>query len=384
MSLRGRLRCAALAASLLAGLPAAAQVPALVPYQGVVLAPDGSPRSELIDLELRIFAAPSGGTELFVERHADVPLVDGVFSIQIGSQTALDPALFSGGAARWLELWVDGERLGPRHQFLSVPYSFEAGNATLLQGLSVTQVQEAPGPISGFQQVSAGGTFSAVVLASCPAGKAAVGGGCDCAASTLESRPVGGSNSWRCECSTPVPANRAWAVCADAGAVCGNGAVDAGEECDSAATQGCTGSVGAGTCTENCTCICGNGTCDDGVELAATCPADCRPAYSHCTADSQCEGAMFCLNGALSSFCTASCVAATCNLDPSFSETCNSGGPQTTYCSADCKPPPPPRHHLDLPQRPHVLESPHGRLLLQGFSASGSVARPRSSTSRSG
>jgi hypothetical protein len=350
-----RLRCrSALLAFILVLAASAAQAdpPALIQYQGVLLAPDGSPRPGPVELEIAIFDAPAQGNELYRERHPQVPLVDGFFTISLGGgqdrvPASLSPEVFTGSGTRWLQLRVDGEAIVPRQQFLSVPYAFEAASATQLQGRSLAQVVEAPGPLSGYEQVSASAS-TASVEASCPAGKVVVGGGCDCSGNTTESRPLGGFNSWHCECST-ASGNRAWALCAFAGdGVCGNGVRDGAEQCDSASASACPD----GRCGEGCQCACGNGIlespeqCDGSSASACTnaaCGADCRCSCGNGALDlgEACDGAQIQSCPAGSSGCRANCSCSVCGdgiVDPAeqcdgaAAGICPDGG-----CTSDCR-----------------------------------------------
>jgi hypothetical protein len=353
LALVRRQRSRGLAAILvLAAGAAGAEPPALIQYQGVVLAPDGSPRPGPVDLEIAILDAPVQGNEVYRERHPQVPLVDGFFTISLGGgqdrvPAALSPEVFTGPGTRWLQLTVDGEVIAPRQQFLSVPYAFEAASATQLQGRSLAQVVEAPGPLSGYEQISASASGPSLD-ASCPAGKVAVGGGCDCSGATTESRPVGGFNSWHCECSTAA-GNRAWVLCAFAGdGVCGNGVRDGAEQCDSASASACAD----GRCGAGCQCMCGNGIleapeqCDRTASSACAngaCGADCRCSCGNGQLDSgeACDGALAQSCPAGSSGCRLNCSCSICGdgiIDPaeqcdgSAAGNCGSGG-----CGSDCR-----------------------------------------------
>ena len=316
-------RIFATAVLLVAGF-ASAEPPALIQYQGILLQPDGTPRVGPVDLEVAVFDAPVEGNELYRESHLGVSLVDGFFTISLGggqdrAPSTLSPGLFTGPGTRWLQVSVDGELLVPRQQFLSVPYSFEAASAVSLQGQSLAQVVSAPSPVSGYEQISASAPTGAAD-ASCPAGKVAVGGGCDCAGSTTESRPVGGSNSWHCECSTADAANRAWVLCAaSGGGVCGNGLRDAAEQCDSASAAGCPD----GRCGAGCVCACGNGVLESPEQCdafsASACPNDACGADCRCTCGNgaldpgeQCDGAASQTCPAGSSGCRVDCTCGIC------------------------------------------------------------------------
>jgi hypothetical protein len=176
-----------------------------------------------------------------------------------------------------------------------------------------------------------------------------VGGGCYCKDGTTESRPAEGSNSWHCRCESLggfYDSNRAYALCADGGsAVCGDGLLDAGEQCDSTQVAACPD----GRCGEGCVCACGNGRLDPGEvcegagPLAAACPgslcgADCQCTCGNGSVDpgEQCEGASAagCPTGICLSNCSCQCGNGHC--DDLF----GGGGIETpANCRQDCIPP---------------------------------------------
>jgi hypothetical protein len=126
---------------------AAAQTPATVQYQGLLLSPAGSPLAGPVDVEIGIWDAPSGGTRLYREVHLNEPLSDGVFGLQIGAgdfaQGTFDADLFA-AQNRYVEVVVDGETLAPRQPIGSVPYALRsqrAGDADSLAGIEADGYQ---------------------------------------------------------------------------------------------------------------------------------------------------------------------------------------------------------------------------------------------------
>jgi hypothetical protein len=127
----------------------AAAAPPLVPerisYQGVLLDDQGQPRSGVVDLELRIYDAASGGTLIYFQDFPGVALADGVFTIELGpagqsSDTPDDPLttsladallgdLAAVGSSRFLETTVGTEAPLARVQILTVPYALRAESA---------------------------------------------------------------------------------------------------------------------------------------------------------------------------------------------------------------------------------------------------------------
>ncbi len=75
---------AILALTLLAA-PAFAQVPQDMTFTGRLVDNLGDPLAGMVSLELRIFDADTGGTQLYSEQHLFIPLdVTGGFSVQLG------------------------------------------------------------------------------------------------------------------------------------------------------------------------------------------------------------------------------------------------------------------------------------------------------------
>ncbi len=123
---------AILALTLLAP-PAFAQVPQDMTYTGRLVDDQGDPLTGPVDLELRIFDAETGPTQLYSEEHLGVPLdATGGFSVQLGLGTSssgtFDAALFS-DVDRWLEVVVDSEVMAPRQIIGSVPWALIAQQA---------------------------------------------------------------------------------------------------------------------------------------------------------------------------------------------------------------------------------------------------------------
>ena len=121
--------------------PAAAQVPGRVPFQGLLLDSGGAPINDAVDLDFALFDALANGTELWAESHPGVIVVDGVYSVDLGSSVPLGSELLSGGAA-FLEIRVSGETLVPRQQLLSVPYSLVSENVGSVPSLILEQMIE--------------------------------------------------------------------------------------------------------------------------------------------------------------------------------------------------------------------------------------------------
>ncbi len=118
----------ALACLLVLGLSAVAvhaAVPATMNYQGHLTDSEGVPRNGVFAMTFAIYADSIGGSALWSEARAEIPVNDGLFSLLLGAGTGLPAAVFS-GATLWLETAVSDTVLAPRRPLVAVPYSFRA------------------------------------------------------------------------------------------------------------------------------------------------------------------------------------------------------------------------------------------------------------------
>ena len=120
---------------LLVAVSANAQVPTAVPFQGILLDSGGAPVSASVDLDFELFDALVDGGSLWSESHAGVVVVDGIYSVDLGTTVPLGPSVIASGAA-FLEITVSGETLVPRQQLLSVPYAIHAGTSSSSSALN--------------------------------------------------------------------------------------------------------------------------------------------------------------------------------------------------------------------------------------------------------
>jgi len=129
------------------GALAQAGVPDVVSFQGRLR---GSGGAVVADgdhgMTFRIYDAEVDGTLLWSEIQ-DVSTVGGLFSVLLGSVTALPSDLFDGDLWLSIEVETDGE-MEPRFRLASVPYAFKARDAETLGG---RQVGTADGEIVAVQ-----------------------------------------------------------------------------------------------------------------------------------------------------------------------------------------------------------------------------------------
>jgi hypothetical protein len=105
--------------------------PQKISFQGKLLNPStNNPQAGPVTLLFKIYNVPGGSpaTPLYTETQSGVPLTNGVFSVQIGTNTAIFRDLFLGASA-YLGVTVSGDAGGemkPLQQLIMAPYAFTA------------------------------------------------------------------------------------------------------------------------------------------------------------------------------------------------------------------------------------------------------------------
>ncbi len=90
---------------------------------------DGTgPIDGTVNLDFSLFDAATGGAALWTESHGGASASDGLVYLDLGSLTPLDDTVFT-GAARYLEVKVNGAVQSPRLAIGSVPYAVRAAAA---------------------------------------------------------------------------------------------------------------------------------------------------------------------------------------------------------------------------------------------------------------
>ena len=94
-------------------------------YQGRLADINGLPLTGSHTIEFSIWDAESGGSLIWpgtgTETHPNVPVVEGLFSVGLGSQTAGGIPTNVWDGDRYLQITVDGDTLSPRELIRSVP-----------------------------------------------------------------------------------------------------------------------------------------------------------------------------------------------------------------------------------------------------------------------
>jgi len=145
---------------LLAALPATAQIPRVIGYQGRLLRADGTAATGTASVTFQVFGSETGGTPLWQETQT-LGLSEGYYSTFLGLVAPPQDSLFEAGA-RWLEVKVGSETLSPRQPVGSVAYALSArsvsGGAADVTSLRVSgqTVVDSDGRLAGAARYLAG------------------------------------------------------------------------------------------------------------------------------------------------------------------------------------------------------------------------------------
>ena len=103
---------------------ASAAVPSTISYQGYITTLSGSPASGPVDITFTLYSSPAGTAVLWTETESAVPLVNGVYSVSLGSVTPLNLPF---DQQYWLGVKVGTDpEMTPRQALTSVPFAFRA------------------------------------------------------------------------------------------------------------------------------------------------------------------------------------------------------------------------------------------------------------------
>ena len=104
---------------------AIAEVPPLIPVQGVLTDSGGEVLDGDQNLTFKIYDSFTTTTALWTETKTDVPVEDGFFSVYLGDDVTLPVEVFVDSAELWLSMSVDTEELS-RIRLASVPFAIES------------------------------------------------------------------------------------------------------------------------------------------------------------------------------------------------------------------------------------------------------------------
>jgi hypothetical protein len=115
---------------------AAAAVPRLIKFSGMLRDLTGKPLTGPVDVSFAIYKEQADLVPLWYEAQTLQLDEQGRYTVLLGAMQAegLPMALFTSGEARWLEVAVAGAEPQPRTLLVSVPYALKAGDAAMLGG----------------------------------------------------------------------------------------------------------------------------------------------------------------------------------------------------------------------------------------------------------
>ncbi|MBN2541907.1 hypothetical protein JXI42_03495 [bacterium] len=111
-----------------------ASVPPLMSYQGKLTGSDGVGINDSLEIKFSIWNAETGDDSLWGEIQPNVPVIKGLFDVQLGFVNPID-ILFD--STYWLQIIVDGDLLEPRVKLTASPYAYRAAVAESLAGGAV-------------------------------------------------------------------------------------------------------------------------------------------------------------------------------------------------------------------------------------------------------
>ncbi|MCP4537574.1 MAG: hypothetical protein GY832_10540 [Chloroflexi bacterium] len=136
-----------------------------VNYQGRLADSGGSPIDNTnpgLGMIFALYDVESGGSPVWTETHANVPVSQGLFSVRLGSTTALDTSHLTGD--RWLGIQVGADpEMSPREKLAAVPYAMQAGLALMVSDESITTAKLAANVIPVFAANSSGDSWQVPV-----------------------------------------------------------------------------------------------------------------------------------------------------------------------------------------------------------------------------
>ncbi|HVX24459.1 MAG TPA: tail fiber domain-containing protein [Candidatus Saccharimonadales bacterium] len=155
-----------LAIVLLAGwctLPAHAANPGTISFQGKITNANGTNVADgTYGFVFKLYSVSSGGTAVWTESDS-LSVSAGVFQVNLGASSSLSGINFSTASSLYLGITFNGDPAGemsPRVQLQSVPYAFNADNASNLGGVAASSYAQLGGTQqTGSINVTGSGTF---------------------------------------------------------------------------------------------------------------------------------------------------------------------------------------------------------------------------------
>ena len=99
-----------------------ADVPATINFQGALKDENGEPVNDTKIIQFLIYDDETAGSLVWSEYQSSVEIVDGIFSVELGSDTAFPSDLFQ-DEELYITFQLGGDEMSPRQRILSVPYA---------------------------------------------------------------------------------------------------------------------------------------------------------------------------------------------------------------------------------------------------------------------
>ncbi len=112
-------------------------------YQGRLADSSGASISGTVTMDFALHDASTGGNLLWgPESHDNVPVSNGLFNVQLGSQIpgGISAHILANGGM-WLEVTVEGDTLSPREKLAAVPYAIMAGTVAD-EGITTAKIMD--------------------------------------------------------------------------------------------------------------------------------------------------------------------------------------------------------------------------------------------------
>lgn len=113
-------------------------VPQLINYQGKLTDSGGNSLNGEFSMTFLIYNDATGRTTLWNETQS-VEVIDGIYSVELGSVSAFPADLFDSGSL-YLEVIIGTETLSPRQRLTSTAFSMKAGDADTVAGLTPPEI----------------------------------------------------------------------------------------------------------------------------------------------------------------------------------------------------------------------------------------------------
>ena len=110
--------------------------PPVLTHQGRLLDSIGGPITDDVSVTVSLYDIEVGGTPVVTETRT-IPVVDGYYTLQLGTSDLIDPADFDEGADIWVQVAISGQAMGGRIRLADAPSALHADVASSVLGGTV-------------------------------------------------------------------------------------------------------------------------------------------------------------------------------------------------------------------------------------------------------